>query len=134
IFDSVEMHMLFCALALGIVQLLAAVLASVLGRGMGWAAGPRDEGWPTIGRFSARLERAYRNFLETFPFFAVAVLVAHAANVSTTTSVLGAQIYLGARLIYIPVYVFGIPYLRTLVWVASLAGIVMVMAAIWPGI
>src|ERR1041385_1135798 len=47
---SVELQLLFCAIALGIVQLLLAVLASVAGRGMGWAVGPRDEGWPPPGR------------------------------------------------------------------------------------
>jgi uncharacterized MAPEG superfamily protein len=130
---SVELQLLFCAIALGIVQLLLAVLASVAGRGMGWAVGTRDEGWPPLGTWGGRLERAYKNFLETFPFFAAAVLLAHALDKSTHSSVLGAQIYLWARVIYIPVYVIGIPYLRTLVWTASLIGIVMVLAAIWPG-
>jgi uncharacterized MAPEG superfamily protein len=130
---SVELQLLFCAIALGIVQLLLAILASVAGRGMGWAVGTRDEGWPPIGTFGGRLERAYKNFLETFPFFAAAVLLAHALDKSTSTSVLGAQIYLWARVIYVPVYVSGVPFLRTLVWTASLIGIVMVLAAIWPG-
>ena len=41
--NSIELQMLFCAIALGIVQLLIAVLASVGGRGMSWAIGPRDD-------------------------------------------------------------------------------------------
>lgn len=131
---SIEMQILFCAIALGIVQLLLAVLASVAGRGLPWAVGPRDEGAPPLGKFGGRLERAYKNFLETFPFFAVAVLMVHGLNTATTTSALGAQIYIWARLLYIPAYVAGIPYLRTLIWMASFVGILMVMAAIWPGV
>lgn len=130
---STELQMLFCAIALGIVQLLIAVLASVGARGMPWAAGPRDEPGAPIGRMGGRLERAYRNFLETFALFAAAVLLAHALDKTNHASVLGAQIYLWARVLYIPAYVFAIPFLRTLIWLASLAGILMVMSAIWPG-
>lgn len=130
---STELQMLFCAIALGIVQLLIAVLASVGARGMPWAAGPRDDPGAPIGKIGGRLERAYRNFLETFALFAAAVLLAHALDKTTANSALGAQIYLWARVLYIPAYVFAIPFLRTLIWVASLVGIVMVMSAIWPG-
>ena len=130
---STELQMLFCAIALGIVQLLIAVLASVGARGMPWAAGPRDDPGAPIGKMGGRLERAYRNFLETFALFAAAVLLAHALDKTTANSALGAQIYLWARVLYIPAYVFAIPFLRTLIWLASLAGILMVMSAIWPG-
>jgi uncharacterized MAPEG superfamily protein len=130
---STELQMLFCAIALGIVQLLIAVLASVGARGMPWAAGPRDEPGAPIGKIGGRLERAYRNFLETFALFAAAVLLAHVLDKTTANSALGAQIYLWARVLYIPAYVFAIPFVRTLIWMASLVGIVMVMSAIWPG-
>lgn len=131
--DSVELQTLFCAILLGIVQLLLATLASVAGRGLPWGVGARDEGWPPIGKIGARLDRAYKNFLETFVFFAAAILLAHALGKSTPNSVIGAQIYLWARVLYVPAYAFGIPYVRTLIWVASLVGILMVMRAIWPG-
>ncbi|HEY5339371.1 MAG TPA: MAPEG family protein [Rhizomicrobium sp.] len=131
--SSVEMQVLFCAILLGIVQLLLATLASVLGRGLPWGVGARDEGWPPIGKYGARLERVFKNFLETFPFFLGAVLLAHAMDKSTHNSVLGAQIYLWARLLYVPAYVLGIPVVRTIIWTASLIGILMVMRAIWPG-
>lgn len=130
---SVELQTLFCAILLGVVQLLLSVLASIGGRGMAWAAGARDEGWPALGTFGGRLERAYKNFIETFPFFLGAVLLAHALGKSTHTSVLGAEIYLWARVLYVPAYVIAIPFTRTLVWIVSFVGILMVLAAIWPG-
>lgn len=131
--NSVELQILFCAIALGIVQLLIAVLASVGARGMPWALGPRDDDGAPLGRIGGRLDRAYHNFLETFVFFAAAVLLAHALDRSNAHSVLGAQIYIWARVLYIPAYVFGIPFVRTLIWMASLVGILLVMSAIWPG-
>jgi uncharacterized MAPEG superfamily protein len=131
--NTVELQMLFCTLALGVVQLLIAVLAGVTTRGMPWAAGPRDAPGAPLGKIAGRLDRAYWNFLETFPFFAAAVLLMHALDKSTATSVLGAQIYVWARLLYIPAYVIGVPFVRTLIWVASFAGILMVMSAYWPG-
>ena len=131
---SIEMQILFCAIALGIVQLVLAILASVSGRGMAWAAGARDEGWPALGKWGGRLERAYKNFIETFPFFAAAVLLGAALGKHTAISALGAQIYIWARVVYVPAYVINVPFLRTLDWTVSIVGILMVMAAIWPGV
>jgi uncharacterized MAPEG superfamily protein len=131
--NSVELQMLFCALALGIAQMLIAVLGVVATRGLPWAAGPRDEPGPALGKIAGRLDRAYRNFLETFPFFAAAVLLVHALDKSTPASVHGAQVYVWARLLYVPAYALGIPFLRTLIWAASFVGILMVMSAFWPG-
>ncbi|HWA91388.1 MAG TPA: MAPEG family protein [Rhizomicrobium sp.] len=133
VFASVELQSLFCAILLGLVQLVLAVLPSLGARGLPWAAGPRDDPGKPLGIHGGRLDRAYRNFLETFAFFAAAVLLAHAMGKSTPNSVLGAQIYLWARVLYVPAYVFGIPFVRTLIWAASLAGILMVLSAIWPG-
>jgi uncharacterized MAPEG superfamily protein len=130
---SVELQMLFCAMALGVVQLVLAALAGVSTSGLPWAAGPRDEPGRPLGKIAGRLDRAYWNFLETFPLFAAAVLLIHTLDKGTSTSVLGAQIYVWARLLYVPAYVIGVPFLRTLIWAASFAGILMVMAAFWPG-
>lgn len=130
---SVEMQILFCGILLGLAQMLLAVLASLAARGFPWALGPRDDPGAPLGTIGGRLDRAYKNFLETFAFFAAAVLLAHALGRSTPNSVLGAQIYIWARLLYVPAYAFGIPFLRTLIWSAGLAGILLVLSAIWPG-
>ena len=133
VFTTVEMQSLFCAILLGLVQLLLAVLPSVGTRGLPWAAGPRDQPGAPLGTIGGRLERAYRNFLETFVFFAAAVLLAQALDKHSANSALGAQIYLWARVLYVPAYVIPIPFVRTLIWTASLVGILMVLSAIWPG-
>jgi uncharacterized MAPEG superfamily protein len=132
-FGSVEMQMLWLSIVLGIVQLLLAVLFSLGARGLPWGAGNRDEPAPPMGKFGARIERAFRNFLETFVFFLGAVLIANALNKHTASTALGAQIFFWSRLAYLPVYAIGIPYLRTALWIASLVGIGMVMRGVWPG-
>ena len=45
----------------------------------------------------------------------------------------GCWMYLIARIVYIPLYAAGIPYVRSLVWLVSLAGLVMVLAAVLTG-
>jgi uncharacterized MAPEG superfamily protein len=130
---TTETSILFWATALGIFQLILSVSFNVGGRGLPYGVGPRDEPPKQLGRSASRIERAYRNFLETFALFAAAVLLVQALGKSTTLSVLGAQFYIWARLLYVPAYVFGIPYTRTACWTVSIVGIVMVLSAVWPG-
>jgi uncharacterized MAPEG superfamily protein len=131
---STEVTLLWASAALGLVHLLIAVLASVAARGMPWALGPRDEPAADMGKISARLERAYKNFLETFPLFAAAVLIEVSIGRQGGLGVLGAQLYFWGRVAYLPVYASGIPFARTAVWTIAFAGIVLVMAACLPGI
>ena len=129
---SIELQILFCAMALGLIQLLLAVLLALPKVGLLYDVGPRDEAKP-LGKFGGRADRAFRNFLETFVFFAAAVLLNAVLGRHTATSALGAQLYIWARLVYVPLYIAGIPWLRTVAWAASFAGILMVMTAFWPG-
>jgi uncharacterized MAPEG superfamily protein len=130
---SVEMQMLWWSVVLGLVQLVLSVLPSAQVRGFVWASGPRDEPGAPLGRIGGRLERAFRNFLETFVFFVAAVLMVEVLGRHSATSALGAQIFFWARVAYVPAYAAGIPFLRTLLWSASVVGIVMVLWGIYPG-
>jgi uncharacterized MAPEG superfamily protein len=73
--------------------------------------------------------RAQANFQETFPIAIVALLGVVLANKTSATTALGGWIWLGARLVYLPLYAAGIPVVRTIVWTVGMAGLVMV---IWP--
>jgi len=132
-FGSVEMQMLWLSIALGLVQLIAVVVCSGLAGRTSWALGPRDETGPAFGRIGARLERAWKNFLETFVLFAAVVLLLEAMGKHTAMSGLGAQLFFWARLAYVPAYAAGIPVLRTLIWTVSFVGIVLVLLAAHPG-
>jgi uncharacterized MAPEG superfamily protein len=131
---STEITMLWASAVLGIVYLLAAVIPSVLTRGMPWALGPRDEAGADLGKVAGRLDRAWKNFLETFPLFVAAILVEAAAPQDSELAALGAQLYFWARVAFLPVYALGLPYVRTLVWTVAVAGIALVLAACLPGL
>jgi uncharacterized MAPEG superfamily protein len=131
---STEITMLWASALLGTVYLLAAVIPSVLGRGMPWAAGPRDEPAPAIGKLGARLDRAWKNFVETFPLFVAAVLVEAQVPQDSEIAAMGAQLYFWGRVAFLPLYAIGVPFLRTIAWTVALAGIVMVLLGALPGI
>lgn len=76
---------------------------------------------------AARLDRARRNFLETFPFFAAAALAVVATQRADAGTALGAQLYFWARLVYVGLYAGGVPYLRTVVWTVSMVGLAKVL-------
>ena len=82
-----------------------------------------------LGRAGAARQPQFPG-LETFSFFAAAVLAVALAHQSDASSLLGAQTYVWARVAYLPIYLAGIPYLRTLVWAASLWGMLQVIEAL----
>lgn len=132
---STELTMLAFAVVLGMFQLLIAARAGNSQRGVKWNVGPRDEAPKPVGKVAGRLERAFRNFLETFPFFAAAVLIAAVAGRHNWATMWGAQIYVAARIVYLPLYAFGVPVLRTLVWIVATLAILLIVAALfWPAI
>jgi uncharacterized MAPEG superfamily protein len=128
---TVEMQMLIWSVVLGLAQMLLATLGILGQRGLSWAASARDGTPIALTGITGRLNRASANFLETFVFFAVLVLAGYVLQRHSATTVLGAQLYFWARVVYVPVYAFGIPYLRTLVWAVSIVGIVMLLTPLF---
>jgi uncharacterized MAPEG superfamily protein len=128
---AVELQVLGWSIVLGLVYVLFAVTLVTLQRGLGWNASNRDGETKPLSGAAARADRASRNFLETFGFFVAAVLAVVLAQRSNAHTVLGVQLYFWARVVYLPVYAIGIPYLRTLVWTVSVVGIVMVLGALF---
>jgi uncharacterized MAPEG superfamily protein len=128
-----ELVALTFAILLGFAQLFIAANASTAVRGVDWNAGPRDESKAPLPGVAGRLDRAFRNYLETFAFFAAAVLIAHLADRHNFFTTYGAWIYVIARAIYLPLYAFGIPYLRSAVWGAGFLGTMMILTGLyWP--
>ena len=127
---SIELRMLSWAVLLGIAQLLVAAAASTSQRGMKWNASARDGPAPPLTGIAARLQRAWANYLETFPFFAALVLAVVLGQRQSADTALAAQLYLGARLLYVPLYAAGVPYLRSHVWGVSLAALLMLLWAL----
>ena len=126
---SIEIQMLCWSVVLGLVQLVIATTLATKDQGLAYNIGPRDSAPPPVTRLTARFERAFGNFRQTFVYFAVAVLVVTALDKSSPASALGAQIYFWSRLAYVPTYAAGITGLRTALWAASIFGLVTVLLA-----
>jgi len=89
------------------------------------ALGPRDDP-PPLGRIGGRAERALANMHEALPVFLALALL----NLIVGTgdlAVTGATVFLVARVLYVPAYLWGVMGLRTLIWLVSVAGLVMML-------
>ncbi|MEZ0231823.1 MAG: MAPEG family protein [Methylophilaceae bacterium] len=126
-----ELQCLTYALILGLVHILVAAQARTNQYGPKWNVSARDGEQPPLNPLPARLLRAQANFFETFPIFAVAILIAMIADRTGTLTYIGAIVYLIARVIYFPLYAFGVPVVRTIVWMISMAGICCVLVALF---
>ena len=100
------------------VILVETVLA--LGQyGAGYLATPRDEHRPQAG-LAGRATRTVMNCTIGMALFAPAILILSAKDAFTATTLFLAQTFLVARVIYVIVYIAGIPWIRTLAFVVSL--------------
>ncbi|MDI1328526.1 MAG: MAPEG family protein [Brevundimonas sp.] len=127
-----EFIVLAFTLMLALVQIGWAGAARTAELGLKWNAGPRDGETPPPGKLAGRLIRAQANLFETLPIFAAAVIMAHVAGKDGGPLTLwGTHLYLFGRVIYLPLYAFGVAYVRSLAWGVSFVGLVMVIAALF---
>ena len=126
---SFELKVLTAASVWGVLQLVAAAQASNAQYGLRWAASPRDIEMPPLKPIPGRISRNFRNYMETFPFFAAAVLTAEAAGVHNEVTHWGSIAYLGGRIAYTALYISGIPLIRLLFWNIAAFGMLAVLAA-----
>jgi len=120
-----ELMYLTWAVALTVVQMLVAVGGAALQVGLLPLVGNREGLAPCTG-WAGRAYRAHHNMLENLVLFAALVVVAVLSNKTNSTTVLGAQIFLWARVAYALVYLAGIPWLRTLTWLVSVIGLILI--------
>ena len=120
-----ELTLLVWAILLTLVHAVIAAQGAFMQVGLFTLAGTR-EGLPEIRGWGGRAARAHRNMLENLVLFAALVLVAVIADKTNSTTLLGAQIFLYARIVYALVYIAGVPWLRTAVWAVSVVGLAMI--------
>lgn len=126
-------EILVTALGAALLMLHIALQGMLATRELGveWNAGPRD-GNNTPGNVHAgRAERALRNYLETFPALIALAMCLAVLGKTGGLGAAGAWLWLCARLVYLPLYLFGIPYIRSLVWVASAVGLTLMFIALF---
>lgn len=126
-----ETLILTLATLLGFGQLFAVSTVQTAARGTKWNTGARDQEAPPLKGMPARLERAFENFKETFPFFLAAILLVTVTERMGNFSQIGAWIYLIARIIYIPLYLFAVRGIRSLCWLISVVGIFSILTQLF---
>jgi uncharacterized MAPEG superfamily protein len=121
----VELQLLVWSTALAFVLVLISVLGATGERGLPELAANR-EGFGECKGWAGRAARAHLNLLENLILFTILVLVAQATGRFNATTALGAQIFFWARVAHAAIYLAGIPWLRTLAWLASIVGLAMI--------
>lgn len=124
---TLELKLLVWSAALALIQMLVAVLAAIAHVGLLPLVGNR-ENLPALAGWAGRAQRAHRNMLESLIIFAALVLVAKFAARTNGVTALGAQLFFWGRLAYAPVYVIGIPWLRTGLWAVSFVGLLQILS------
>ncbi len=129
---TLELWTLLAACFWGIVHLSAASFAFKAQVGNEYSVGPRDKNLQPSG-VAGRLHRAQQNFLETFAIFAACVLLVHLTSANGSLSYWGSILYLVGRVLFLPLYAWGVPWLRTLSWNLATLGLVLVGAQVVVG-
>ncbi len=135
-----ELTALACAGLLQAVQYALMSVSANLDLGLGKTTSPRDldrlGGRPLhehLGTGAARLYRAFNNHFEGLILFTLAVVVVTLGKGSSDLTAVCGWTYLGARLLYVPAYYFGLSPWRSLIWFAGFtATLVMIIAALIP--
>jgi uncharacterized MAPEG superfamily protein len=122
------MSELTCLMLRVILWLIHVVLQAVTGNAalpFGYLFTSRDKPVAVKGLQYGRATRALANYIENLvPFVALAL----ALIVTRRTGGLGATIWILARIVYVPLYLFDVVYVRTAVWAVSVIGLLMMLA------
>lgn len=120
-----ELQMVAAATFILFVLLMGQGALVPINQGLGWGLGSRDEAKERTG-LQARYSRTIANHIEGMSLFVPLALVVVLADLSSTLTVWGAGIYLVGRLAFAPLYLLGVPYLRSLAWGVSITGVLMI--------
>lgn len=125
---TTELTILGWSVVLLLVYIVVQSTTMTASLGMNYNASNRDAERQTRGVTAPRAKRALANFLETYPAFIALALALAITGKSGSIGATGAILWIVARALYLPIYVVGIPYIRTLAWLASIVGLVMMLA------
>jgi len=126
-----EMVMLGISVVLLLAQLFLQSISSAVEVGGEYKAGTRDDVRVVRGQIAGRAERAFRNLLETYPAFVALALALVVTGRNGGLGALGAEVWLVARILYVPLYLFHIPFARSLAWFVSIFALVAMLVRLF---
>jgi uncharacterized MAPEG superfamily protein len=110
---TIELKFLAASIILGLVHLMADSHLISFQYGYRWTASGREQPVPPLHGLANRVDQAYTNFMETFPFFAAVVLAAHLIDCHGSLTIWGAHLYFWGRLGYVLAAAAGYGLLRS---------------------
>ena len=128
---TIELALLTASVILGILHIIIVSHLQSWQRGYWWTASSREQSVAPLTGIAGRAERALRNYLETFPFFAAAILVVTVTKTHSSLTVWGAHFYFWGRIVYAILYTADLPLARSLVWNIPTIGILMNVAGLF---
>tara|TARA_R110002072_G_scaffold9434_2_gene45745 strand:+ start:423 stop:827 length:405 start_codon:yes stop_codon:yes gene_type:complete len=128
---TLELSYLVCAVILYFVMIAVQAALANMENKPADMAGSRD-GITDKGVMLGRARRANANMVEAMIMFVPLVLVAYVTGSLNAMTELGAGLFLAARIVYAPIYWFGVPWVRTLAWFVGMVGIIMILLQILP--
>lgn len=121
---TTELTVLGWSFVLFLAHMMVQATTALKDQGAAFNAGPRDDP-PPLGKIAGRAKRTFDNFKESYPIFIALALALAITGRSGGMAATGAWIWLGARIAYIPLYVYGVPYVRSLAFGVAAVGLVM---------
>lgn len=125
-----ELLLLAASVVLLVVQIFVQSGTMTKELGGDWNTGPRDDGKKPTGVLAGRAERALKNFLETYPAFVGLALALAVTGRTGGLGLAGAHLWFWARVVYVPLYLAGVPKVRSAVWLVALVGLGLMLAAL----
>ncbi|PJE34764.1 hypothetical protein CVM52_20575 [Pseudooceanicola lipolyticus] len=131
-----ELTVLTLAALLQVVQFVLMAVPANLELGTGKTLGPRDParlGKPLEEQASpvtGRLFRALDNHFEGLILFSIACVTVTLSGQSSALTTACAWTYLGARVLYVPAYAFGLSPWRSVIWLVGFLATVLMLLAV----
>jgi uncharacterized MAPEG superfamily protein len=123
----IELTLLGWSVILLVVAVMIQGQTATLELGVDWNAGPRDGDASPKGVIAGRAQRALDNFKESYPAFIALALALTVSERTGGIGAIGAMLWFAARIVYHPLYLFGVPYVRSLAWIASMLGLLLML-------
>jgi uncharacterized MAPEG superfamily protein len=131
---SIEIRLLAASVILGLVHLVVDSHLISFQYGYRWTAGSREEPRPPLRGLANRVDQAFTNFAETFPFFAALSLAAVLTHRTGVLTCWGAYLYFIGRLGYLLAAAAGYGLVRSMLfWNMALTGMALFLIALLQG-
>ena len=123
-----ELTCLELSVALWLVHVLVQATVGNIELPFGYLFTSRDKPVAARGLLYGRATRALANYVENLTPFVAVALALIVTQRTGGSGALGATIWILARIVYIPIYLFDVIYARTAVWALSIVGLVMMLS------